>query len=470
MSSPLITFRYGRETISWIKSSRSSSVIAFLTRPLEHVADVRKQYRPPAKRHRDAFCSFSVVFVASPSTLECPAGEEQQPLDLIEADVPRASREPSPEFAPFHVEIVTSPLISGRGRRHPPASALGRASGRGSSPPSRIQRASRGVIALVNRKALHEGPFGRRPLPRGRQSGVMDTSLFVPFEQPATRAAENPPATTLPAGVSAPLGRGLRLWQLLSLTALLAFAAGGAAGGVTGSWVDDGPQATSSTPSNGESMTAATAGVDLPALIAGINRSVVAIDVTSRAQIGTRGQTVTSESYGTGFVLSADGLIATAAHVVEDAVIIKVTMPDGSWANGTLVGQDTGADLAVIRVAREGLRPVAFDSSAGLRPGEMIVVVGNALALQGGLSATLGIVSATGRTITTSDRTTYTGLIQVDAAINSGDSGGPLVNAAGLVVGVNTAAVKADAGNSVGFAIPIDVAAPILLELAGIKR
>lgn len=264
--------------------------------------------------------------------------------------------------------------------------------------------------------------------------------------------------------------RHIPAWLHLPLTVLLAFAAGGVAGGVTASLVADdaSPPAIVAPAVTTVVYPEMPGAVTLPGLIAQTNRSVVAIDVTSRTSVGSRGQAITGENFGTGFVLSADGLIATAAHVVEDAVMISVTMPDGSIARGVIVGQDTEADLAVIKVERVGLIPALLGNSSSVRPGEIVVAVGNALALQGGPSATLGIISAVDRTITTSDRTTYTGLIQVDAAINSGDSGGPLVNGAGQVVGINTAAVIASEGTHIGFAIPIDVAAPILWKLAGI--
>jgi S1-C subfamily serine protease len=95
----------------------------------------------------------------------------------------------------------------------------------------------------------------------------------------------------------------------------------------------------------------------------------------------------------------------------------------------------------------------------------MVIAVGNALALEGGPTASLGIISALDRTITMLDGTTYANLLQTDAAINSGDSGGPLVDGQGRVVGINTAAVS-DA-QSIGFAIAIDDAASVLERLSG---
>lgn len=299
----------------------------------------------------------------------------------------------------------------------------------------------------------------------------MATQIPLPARRPEAPTVDSAPCSIEAYSVGASPARRTRAWLHISLTVLLAFAAGGLAGGVTASLVagDASPPATVAPAVTTVVYPEMPGAVTLPGLIAQINRSVVAIDVTSRTSVGSRGQAITGENFGTGFVLSASGLIATAAHVVEDAVMISVTMPDGSIARGTVVSQDTEADLAVIKVERVGLVPVLLGSSSSIRPGEIVVAVGNALALEGGPSATLGIISAVDRTITTSDGTTYTNLIQVDAAINSGDSGGPLVNGSGQVVGVNTAVVIASEGTNIGFAIPIDRAGPILLKLAGLR-
>jgi S1-C subfamily serine protease len=118
----------------------------------------------------------------------------------------------------------------------------------------------------------------------------------------------------------------------------------------------------------------------------------------------------------------------------------------------------------VLRIGRTGLTPARLGSSGHLRVGVMVVAIGNALALGASPTASLGIVSALDRSVTTANGTTYTGLIQTDAAINPGDSGGPLVNAAGQIVGINTAGVTS--AENIGFAISIDVAKPVLTQLA----
>jgi serine protease Do len=201
---------------------------------------------------------------------------------------------------------------------------------------------------------------------------------------------------------------------------------------------------------------------DVPEMLAALRPSIVSIDITSVA-VGSDGTPTISRGAGTGFVITASGMIATNAHVVAGTSSVQVTFADGATLPAAIVGIDRPDDLAVVNVQRSGLIPVRLGTSADLRVGEMVVAIGNALALEGGPTASLGIVSALGRTIEV-EGTTYTDLVQTDAAINSGDSGGPLVDAEGRVIGVNTAA--ASSAESIGFAISIDRAAPVLRQLS----
>jgi putative serine protease PepD len=197
---------------------------------------------------------------------------------------------------------------------------------------------------------------------------------------------------------------------------------------------------------------------NIPLVIEEVRESVVSIEVTVMVQLGPR--TAVEESAGTGFVISADGMIATNAHVVSGAQKITVTFSDGATATATLVGSDTRADLAVIRAGRTGLTPLAVGSSAEMRVGDMVMAIGNALALEGGPTVSLGIISAKDRTITAQDGSSLSHLIQTDAAINEGDSGGPLVNASGKVIGINT--ISASEAQNIGFAIAIDEAMEVI--------
>ena len=157
---------------------------------------------------------------------------------------------------------------------------------------------------------------------------------------------------------------------------------------------------------------------------------------------------------GSGVVISDDGLIVTNAHVVATSGgKISVRFNDGTEVPATLVGGFTDKDIALLQVDRTGLVPATLGSSADLRVGDDVVAIGNALALQGDPSVTRGIVSAKDRSI--DDGTiSLDHLIQTDAAINPGNSGGPLVDAAGEVVGINTAIIQG--AQNVGFSLAID--------------
>ncbi len=153
----------------------------------------------------------------------------------------------------------------------------------------------------------------------------------------------------------------------------------------------------------------------------------------------------------------------TNAHVIGSIGDITVVLADGSEHGATLVGSSPGDDLAVIQVEGvDGLVPAQLGSSDDLQVGDEVIAIGNALNLGGEPTVTRGIVSAKDRDLA-AEGVTLEGLIQTDAAINPGNSGGPLVNAAGQVVGVNTAIV-ADAQN-LGFSIAIDRARPIIEDL-----
>jgi S1-C subfamily serine protease len=245
---------------------------------------------------------------------------------------------------------------------------------------------------------------------------------------------------------------------------LVATLAGGVSGGVVAHVTRGGDkQATTAARAGSSTPKAVALAADVPAIIASVRQSVVTIDATSQA-IDRRGRTVDQEASGTGFVMRADGMIATNAHVVSNARTVTVTLPDGTSLPGTVVGTDAAADLAVVHIDESGLKVLPIGKSADLHVGELVVALGNALALPGGPTASLGIVSALERTIATSATQELSHMIQTDAAINSGDSGGPLVDGNGQVIGINTAG--STTAENIGFAIAIDIAAPILDRLA----
>lgn len=165
---------------------------------------------------------------------------------------------------------------------------------------------------------------------------------------------------------------------------------------------------------------------------------------------------------GSGFILSADGRLLTNAHVVEGAARVKVTLKDGQVYDGQVVGIDKVTDVAVVKINASDLPTVTLGNAENLQPGEWAIAIGNPLGLDN--TVTVGIISALGRSssdVGVPDKRVR--FIQTDAAINPGNSGGPLLNAAGEVIGVNTA-IRADA-QGLGFAIPIETAQRIAEQL-----
>ncbi len=167
------------------------------------------------------------------------------------------------------------------------------------------------------------------------------------------------------------------------------------------------------------------------------------------------------EGLGSGFITNADGVLLTNAHVVDGADAVSVTLPDGRSFPGKVVGADPLTDVAVVKVAAQGLPVAPLGDSGKVRPGEWAIAIGNPLGLDN--TVTLGIVSATARTdaLGGGQRVAY---IQTDAAVNPGNSGGPLINAAGQVIGINTA-IRQAPGAGLSFAIPINKAQAVAEQI-----
>jgi len=184
---------------------------------------------------------------------------------------------------------------------------------------------------------------------------------------------------------------------------------------------------------------------------------------------GGNGGTYDTTMVGTGVIVDESGYILTNSHVVNDGDTKSVTVSlyDGSDVEGTVLWNDSTLDLAVIKIEDTGdLVAADLGDSDTVNIGAYAAAIGNPLGLEFERSMSQGIISGLNRSIQVSDgskTTTMEGLMQTDATINSGNSGGPLFNSKGQVIGINTA--KASSGEGMGFAIPINVAKPIVEQV-----
>src|SRR3979490_2198487 len=173
-----------------------------------------------------------------------------------------------------------------------------------------------------------------------------------------------------------------------------------------------------------------------------------------------------ASSLGSGVIVSASGYVLTNHHVVEAADEIEVALADGKKLLAKVVGNDPETDLAVLRLDAENLPAIGFGSSDALRVGDVVLAIGNPFGV--GQTVTSGIVSALGRTGL--GIRTFENFVHTDAAINPGNSGGALVDAAGNLIGINTAIFTRSGGSAVGsmgigFAIPVATAKMVLEQI-----
>jgi S1-C subfamily serine protease len=198
--------------------------------------------------------------------------------------------------------------------------------------------------------------------------------------------------------------------------------------------------------------------LDIPTLLKKVTPSVVSIRLGQAS-----GDQVVDVAAGSGVIISKDGLVLTNAHVVDGADVINVHLSDDRTIRADLVGTSPSHDIALIRLRdATNLTPATLGSSTVMQVGDQVVAIGNALALGDAPTVTSGIVSAKGRTLD-DGQTTLTNLLQTDAAINHGNSGGPLLNAAGEVIGINSAGIPN--AENLGFAIEIDAVKPLIEKL-----
>ncbi|MFF5776333.1 trypsin-like peptidase domain-containing protein [Streptomyces virginiae] len=260
--------------------------------------------------------------------------------------------------------------------------------------------------------------------------------------------------------------RGIRLWQVVALSLGTALLAGGI-GGYLGVLAER--------QSNTRLELPQAAAVDrgrAPDSVAGIAATALPGVVTLHVR-GAKGS-----GTGTGFVLDQQGHILTNSHVVADSQQITVTFSTGESVTATLVGRDSGYDLAVVKVEGvRGLRPLSLGNSENVKVGDPVVAIGAPFDLSN--TVTAGIISATGRPVTAGgdkgdgSDISYVDALQTDAPINPGNSGGPLLDAKAHVVGINSAIRGADKDDStrqggsigLGFAIPVNQGKRVAEEL-----
>jgi putative serine protease PepD len=293
------------------------------------------------------------------------------------------------------------------------------------------------------------GPYGQPSTPWQH-----DTTVF------GTTPPANPPgATPEPASSGSKPRTGL----ILAAAALVGLLAGGIGGYVGTQAGDTGASTTVTLPQAGVDKSERPSG-SVAAIAEAVSPAVVSLAVSGQGGAGT----------GSGFVIREDGYILTNNHVVEaaaDGGEITVNFSDDRRLNATIVGRDAAYDLAVIKVDATGLPTVPLGNSDGVIVGDLAIAIGSPLGLDG--TVTAGIVSALNRPVTAGGQgeTSFINAIQTDAAINPGNSGGPLVNAAGEVIGVNSAIATLGDGTSqsgsigLGFAIPVNQAKRIAEEL-----
>jgi serine protease Do len=211
-----------------------------------------------------------------------------------------------------------------------------------------------------------------------------------------------------------------------------------------------------------------TEGLSVPEIAGKAGASVVGIKITAqvRAQTGWFGPQIYQQvSEGSGIIYNSEGYIITNYHVVGNFISsesgqIEVYLTDGRSATARYIGGDQQNDLAVLRIDLDNLPVAEFGSSSNLRAGEFAMAIGNPLGMDLAGSVTVGVISGIERKVEAEN--VADSLIQTDAAINPGNSGGALVNGRGEVIGINTVKIATTEVEGLGFAIPIDLARPII--------
>jgi len=199
-----------------------------------------------------------------------------------------------------------------------------------------------------------------------------------------------------------------------------------------------------------------------------VGPAVVTVVGTIPGQMTFFGMSGDQTVSGSGFFISQDGYILTNNHVVDNTKEVKIVLSDGSEQNASIVGTDQYSDIAVLKTSGKVPAVASLGNSDKLDPGESVIAIGSPLGNFKN-TVTVGVVSATGRSIDTGNGYQIEDLIQTDAAINHGNSGGPLVDLAGEVIGINTLVVRntnsGDVAEGLGFAIPVNTAQAIAQQI-----
>ena len=310
------------------------------------------------------------------------------------------------------------------------------------------------------------------PEPRTDWSRHAETPPVAPtperWYEPASAAATSPIATSTVTPTAGRRGNTGTVVGAALLAAVLASGGTVAALGAAGALNRTALQQTTQT---GTPVSANNQPVNIDEQSATIDVAAAAspavVRITTNSQVDTSTGIIPSTGVGSGVIYDANGWILTNKHVVQGSDTMKVELNDGRVFDGSVYGIDTLTDLAIVKIDASGLPAVKLGDSSALKVGQLVVAIGSPLGTYTN-SVTSGIVSAKGRTITTDGNQNLNNLIQTDAAINPGNSGGPLLDSGGDVVGINTA-VATDS-NGIGFAIPINIAKPIMAQAVAGKK
>jgi serine protease Do len=296
------------------------------------------------------------------------------------------------------------------------------------------------------------------------------TTAAQPAAAPASPTAPNAIATATSPKPKRTVGPAFVVGAVLASSLL---ASGGTFALLSATTHDQAPAPTAATaqqPTNQNTAVTSPAGSQAPVvdIVKAVSPAVVTIVADGvTATDPTTGQTGTGTATGSGVIFDADGLILTNHHVVAgQPQKLSVHLNDGRTFDAKIYGIDTLTDLAIVKVDATGLPTAPIGDSSNIQVGQQAIAIGSPLGTFTD-SVTSGIVSALGRSIPVEDGSTLSNLIQTDTAINPGNSGGPLLDPSGKVIGINTAA--ASQAQNIGFAIPIDIAKPLLAQASAGK-